>query len=130
MYMSRFERQLTVVHCREWVRGFAENGGGLPGAEQEPQAADDDLLDTVMLRLRLADGLDLAAVAGQHGGVAASRIRRALEPHMARGLVASAGKGQQSAQAGSKFRLTDPAGFLVSNDVISDVFAALRPDDA
>ena len=109
------------------MQTFAE-GGGLPGAEQEPQAPDDDLLDTVMLRLRLADGLDLAAVAGQHGEVAATAIRRALEPHMARGLVAAADLGRQSARAGSRFRLTDPAGFLVSNDVISDVFAALRPE--
>ncbi len=147
---------------------FVEQGDGLPGRLQAPQSVSDQLLDTVMLRLRLADGLDLAAIAEQHGTVAANRILAALEPRLDSGLV-SVAEGQQRPSgplesadremwqgraastageprlSGSEervqgtghhgngrrqsvwpcLRLTDPDGFLVSNDIISDVFAAL-----
>ena len=81
----------------------------------------DRLLDAVMLQLRLGQGLDLASVAASHGVAAADAIRRAVRQHEASGLVTlTAGLyGSQHC------RLTDPEGFLMSNDVISDVFAAL-----
>ena len=135
--------------CRSWVAAFEEEGNGLPGQAQELQPLADQLLDTVMLSLRLADGLDLAAVAARHGGNAADHIQAALQPHLDSGRV-SAVEQQRRHSPGSQqclhseqgrlsgtsnrtylwpcLRLTDPGGFLVSNDIISDVFAALTPD--
>lgn len=113
------------------MTGFAVDGG-LPGAQQEPQTLEDELLDTVMLSLRLADGMDMALVSERYGVSAAERICKSLEPHMARGLVAVAegGLGQQRGeQDGRSLRLVDPQGFLVSNDIISDVFVALSDED-
>ena len=147
---------------------FAEQGDGLPGRLQAPQPLADQLLDTVMLRLRLADGLDLAAIAERHGTVAADRIMAALSPHLDSGLMSAVARRMrpsgvsesadremwQRRAAGSagepwlagleddmqgtgdndrgrrqpalpSLRLTDPDGFLVSNGIISDVFAAL-----
>ena len=78
--------------------------------------ADERLLDMVMLRLRLSDGLDFRVVAEQFGEERVSRIRSALQRHVDKGLVE---------EGGSCIRLADPEGFLVSNDIISDAFAAL-----
>jgi len=82
------------------------------------EAADveDDLLDLVMLRLRLADGLDLASVAARYGTQKAEAVKQSLRKHIGRGLVQ---------EAGHVVRLQDPQGFLFSNDIISDVFVAL-----
>ena len=120
----------------------------------------------VMMRLRTADGLDLAAFEGSYGSSAARSVVSALEPHRQAGLVrpcsstevsdstagnspaaarhnrshmdsdssrngrdmqSAVGDAKQEGLRGKTVRLTDPEGFLVSNDVISDVFAALTP---
>lgn len=100
-----------------------------------------------MLRLRLSDGLDLAQLGARFGAAPAAAAAAALAPHVGAGLAevvadgshalgsgsrghAAGGKGGGEGLSGSVVRLTDPEGFLVSNDVISDVFAALVPDDA
>ena len=90
------------------------------GADMPPDGDDERLLDMVMLRLRLADGLDLASLAAQHGQAAAATVLKALQPHAARGLVEIEGAGSSQIA-----RLSDPDGFLVSNHIISDIFAAL-----
>jgi len=133
---------------RSWVAAFEEDHHGLPGQAQAAQLQADQLLDTVMLSLRMADGLDLAAIAEQHGANAAHRIQAALQPHLASGLVSAVEKQEQLSRAAYQepqtqsthecsgirtqpwpcLRLADPGGFLVSNDIISDVFAALTPD--
>ena len=130
------------------MAAFEEVQHGLPEAAQAPQPPADQLLDLVMLSLRTADGLDLAAVAMQHGHDAAHRIRAALQPHLASCLVSVVEQQQQqqqqqqqpSVQSHSRWetsdgvrlqpclRLTDPAGFLLSNGIISDVFAGLTLD--
>ncbi len=51
-------------------------------------------------------------------GYGSSR-NRSIQPDMA--------GGEREGLRGKRVRLTDPEGFLVSNDVISDVFAALTP---
>ena len=119
--------------CRDWVAEFAAMGG-LPGAQQDPQTLEDELLDTVMLRLRLADGLDMALVSERYGLPAAERIRQSLERHMAVGLVSATEslhvtRGEELLMPYA-LRLADPDGFLVSNDIISDVFAGLSDGDS
>jgi hypothetical protein len=122
-------------------------------------------LDTLMLRLRTADGLDLAQLRARFGAQALATVLRALAPHQRRGTVLaldgrgracslaeaaleSAAQGAHAAEAAvrpaegadeagpgrgsgagaaagcARVRLSDPEGFLLSNDIISDVFAA------
>ena len=100
-----------------------------------------------MLRLRLSDGLDLAQLAARFGAQPAAAAAAALAPQVGAGLAevvsggsdtlcpgprasAAGGEGGSDGLSGRAVRLTDPEGFLVSNDVISDVFAALVPGDA
>ena len=71
-----------------------------------------------MLSLRTSDGLDLDAVAARFGERSASVLQAALQQKSKSGLVVPAGQGQ-------RWRLSDPEGFLLSNSVISDLFALL-----
>ena len=92
------------------------------------------MLDIVMLRLRTADGLDLGDFGERLGSGAVRAVKKALDPHEQAGLVEqSSEEGKEEKSEGSRgravVRLTDPDGFLVSNDIISDVFSALMPDE-
>lgn len=91
--------------------------------------ADERLLDAVMLSLRMSDGLDLDQVAVSFGQPAAQAIAGCLQPHQKQGLVQfeleASSHAVQAARRLGAVRLTDPEGFLVSNDIISDVFVAL-----
>ena len=115
------------------------------GSAEDEQGVEDQLQDVVMMRLRTAKGLDLAAVGGAYGSSTVCKIEKALQPHEHAGLVerleaptevVAAGdraaaelaygpRGGFKEAAGSVVRLSDPEGFLVSNDIISDVFAEI-----
>ena len=110
------------------------------GSEEDVQSLEDRLQDVVMMRLRTADGLDLEEVGQLHGSNAVRRIEKALQPHEAAGLVTrvhaevavaqaalARQHGAEDAPLSRIVRLADPEGFLVSNDIISDVFAELMP---
>ena len=77
------------------------------------------LLDKVMLRLRLADGLNLGEVQEEFGKKQADLIMEAIKPHCMQKTVDF---------DGHIVRLNDPRGFLFSNDIISDIFAKLDTD--
>ena len=99
------------------------------------EEADEQLLDAVMLRLRMSDGLDLDWVSAMFGQSPAEAISKCLQPHCRRGLVrfdhgTTAGLDRQAFKKLGRVRLTDPEGFLVSNDIISDVFLALNESAA
>lgn len=158
----RFSRPKRLNAYRSWLQGYAGDaaarGPQVAGAWLPRESDDDRLLDTIMLRLRLADGLDLCQLARQHpqGGEAADLLRAALAPHAARGWVLTHGthdggggsKGSASSSSSNDgssgrssgggggladmdwVRLADPDGFIVSNDIISDCFAALDVTEA
>lgn len=142
MQGRRFSRPKRLNAYREWLKQFAGDaealGPRVAGAWLPRESADDLLLDTVMLRLRLGSGLDLRQLAAAHpqGDEAADVVRRALAPHIARGWVladnGSSSRGSSSGGSGGevqRVRLADPQGFVVSNDIISDVFAAFDLTD-
>lgn len=122
-WVSAFEQQ------PRWPGGEANEaaGGGsddgaLPGAELPREGDEDRLLEAVMLRLRLAEGLDMRWVGREFGQEAAGGVAASLLRHEAAALVA-AERGADDALL--RLRLTAPEGFLVSNAVISDVWAAV-----
>jgi oxygen-independent coproporphyrinogen-3 oxidase len=81
----------------------------------------DTLLEKIMLSLRTSDGLDVRHVDMFGGQEAIVKVMRALEPYQ------QVGKVKFVLEEGSitRISLTDPDGFLISNDVISSVFANL-----
>jgi len=92
------------------------------------------MLDVIMLSLRLAAGLDLRQFEGEFGAEAAELVWGSLQPHVQRGLVYTLPQGAEWVRGGSgaagpiSVRLSDPRGFMLSNDIISDVFAAFQLD--
>ena len=83
---------------------------------------EDILLDTIMLRLRTADGLDLKELSQAYGQDIPATLLPTLLQYRDQGLV------QLTQEEGSKIvqkaRLSDPDGFLLSSGIISDLFAA------
>jgi oxygen-independent coproporphyrinogen-3 oxidase len=118
---------------------------------------EEQLLDMIMLSLRLSDGLDLQKVQQEYGQETIAPLLPAIQGFMQQGLMQLVydaeqhSDGMQPEPGGSvedggaaneafgvlcqrlkqerecRVRLTDPAGFLLSNDVISDLFAQLDP---
>lgn len=116
----RATRPRVMAQYREWVHcGCDEEAGSV--SDTAAEGSEEVLLDTVMLQLRLATGLDLDAVAASHGAAASEKIAAAVASHAERGLV----EFHSGSSGESRCRLTDPEGFLLSNEIISDVFAAL-----
>ncbi len=98
-----------------------------------------------MLRLRTADGLDMASFCAAYGDEAAAAERGAVERHKEAGLSSSGGAGSRRPTGcvgvvgepqdrstpsfeTTRYRLSDPDGFLLSNSIISDIFAAFNFD--
>lgn len=94
------------------------------------------MLEAIMLQLRLVAGMNCTWFAQGFGRCRLKQTLSCLEKHMLEGRVvfevanAPATLEQVMAavdtQIGAKVRLQDPDGLLVSNDIISDVFAALE----
>jgi coproporphyrinogen III oxidase-like Fe-S oxidoreductase len=77
---------------------------------------DEVLLDTLMLGLRLAEGLSLSKLTAEFGEAKVAEIHQCLRSHFAQGWVEV---------VEGRLRLSDPQGFLFSNVVLADLFAQL-----
>lgn len=75
-----------------------------------------DLLDFVMLSLRTADGLDMNHLRSAYGEDIADKVAKASSQYLQTGIMR---------EKDSWLRLSDPEGFLLSNDVISSIFAVI-----
>jgi oxygen-independent coproporphyrinogen-3 oxidase len=93
----------------------------------------DLLLDTLMLGFRLAEGLNLGQLAQQFGKPSLDKIYHSLQPHYEQGWVdvvgvewkAIAQLDSETLPPDARIKLTDPEGFLFSNQVLADLFADL-----
>ena len=108
----RFTRPRTRREYFEWVQQWQAGE-----VKMTPQSATDELLETLMLGLRLADGIDLTEIAQQFGQQTVAKIWMCLLPYQAQGWVEALGSG---------IRLSDPEGFLFSNTVLAKLFEQLE----
>ncbi|NER92330.1 MAG: coproporphyrinogen III oxidase [Symploca sp. SIO1B1] len=124
----RFTRPRTRKEYYLWVKKLMETDGVLD-CPQTP--AEDILLETLMLGLRLAEGLNLSLLTQQFGEATLEKIWACLQPHYRHGWVEvldTEGQAVELQEASrlpitGKLRLTDPEGFLFSNTVLADLFA-------
>ncbi|NER46663.1 MAG: coproporphyrinogen III oxidase [Symploca sp. SIO1A3] len=124
----RFTRPRTRKEYYLWVKKLMETDGVLD-CPQTP--AEDILLETLMLGLRLAEGLNLSILTQQFGEATLEKIWACLQPHYRHGWVEvldTEGQAVELQEASrlpitGKLRLTDPEGFLFSNTVLADLFA-------
>ncbi|MFO7092097.1 coproporphyrinogen III oxidase, partial [Arthrospira platensis PCC 7345] len=105
----------------------------LPPAPTEAIAiilGSDILLETLMLGLRLASGVDLLRLQQQFGEVAVSQITDILKPYGDRGWVEVVYTEEEPDKPAKRhLRLTDPEGFLFSNTILADLFGHLQISD-
>ena len=111
---QRFTRPRKRSGYYDWVRTYCAAGGAIDCAVT-PQA--ERLLDTLMVGLRLAEGLSLEALQAEFGAAAVAQVLDCVRPYQAQGWVAI--------EAGRSLRFTDPEGFLFSNVVLSALFDRL-----
>ncbi|NEP57578.1 MAG: coproporphyrinogen III oxidase [Symploca sp. SIO2G7] len=124
----RFIRPRTRKEYYIWVEKLIEANGVLD-CPQTP--AEDILLETLMLGLRLTEGLNLSMLTQQFGEATLEKIWASLQPHYHNGWVEvldTEGETVELQQVSrlpiaGKLRLTDPEGFLFSNTVLADLFA-------
>lgn len=131
----RFTRPRTRRDYGQWVQRLSQAQGLIDCPVTPPAEA---VLDTLMLGLRLADGLSLSQLAQQYGDATLETILAVLQPYQQRGWVQYLAEGQRANRDGAnpdavlpsragagRIRLSDPDGFLFSNVVLSDLFERL-----
>jgi len=126
----RFTRPRTRRDYYAWVQQLIQAGGILDCPETP---AEDVLLETLMLGLRLAEGLSLSTLSQQFGEKTLEQIWRALRPYQRQGWVEVLGadgkavelQDAQTLPINAQLRLSDPEGFLFSNTVLAALFSQL-----
>lgn len=106
---KRFTRPRKTQEYYAWVKT-----GGVVDVPVTPQ--DEVLLETLMLGLRLAEGVSLSTFIEQFGEENLDRVQKCLQPYFEKGWV-EINQG--------RLRLTDPNGFLFSNVVLATLFENL-----
>jgi putative oxygen-independent coproporphyrinogen III oxidase len=108
---DRISRPRKTREYYDWVAALPDSLG-----QPEPQSPVDRLLETLMLGLRLAEGLSVDQLRQQFGCGIVQRVERCLLPYIQQGWVI------RTIDPLARIRLTDPEGFLFSNQVLADLF--------
>ncbi|MBD2066900.1 coproporphyrinogen III oxidase [Leptolyngbya sp. FACHB-671] len=126
---QRFTRPRTRREYFKWVEELVGNGGAI-ACPQTPIS--EMLLDTLMLGLRLAEGLRLADLAQRFGAAAVDQILITLKPYFRQGWVelfdtktcrlVEPDFGLNQFSPTLLLRLNKPEGFLFSNTVLTALF--------
>ncbi|WP_193196047.1 radical SAM family heme chaperone HemW [Nostoc sp. MG11] len=106
---KRFTRPRKTKEYYQWVQA-----GGVIDCEVTPP--EEVLLETLMLGLRLAEGVSLATLAEKFGEQKVEEIYKCLQPYFEKGWVEV---------VRGRLRLSDPQGFLFSNVVLAELFEKL-----
>ncbi|WP_017299267.1 radical SAM family heme chaperone HemW [Nodosilinea nodulosa] len=120
---QRVSRPRTLATYRDWVQAFqaaAGTHGDLPTPPLE------QLLDRLMVGLRLREGIGGDEVRSLCPASHWPRLYKALQPHIENRLIVIEG---QTWDTLCQLRLTDPEGFLFSNVVLADCFRAIEDQD-
>ncbi|HZG37569.1 MAG TPA: radical SAM family heme chaperone HemW [Nodosilinea sp.] len=117
---QRVSRPRTLATYGEWVKDFKAAGGIHCEPPTPPM---EQLLDRLMLGLRLKEGLSGDELRSHCPPETWAILYRTLKPHIQTGLVMAEGNTWDTLR---HLRLTDPKGFLFSNVVLSDCFRSLE----
>jgi putative oxygen-independent coproporphyrinogen III oxidase len=135
---DRFSRPRKTREYYEWVeerlkaKGLRIKDGSAKPASLSSDPSSDRLLDTLMLGLRLAEGLSIEELREQFGSKMLKRVWDCLHPFQQKGWVAvipqsiEPGTKAEPLQAPERIRLTDPEGFLFSNVILVALFEAFE----
>jgi oxygen-independent coproporphyrinogen-3 oxidase len=119
LYDNRFTRPSKLQDYKDWIQSIEKNGYKNTVCCNNPsddQINSVDILDFVMLSLRTKDGLNLEQLTQRYGIEKTEKVIKSLNPYITNNLVEHKEKS---------INLSDPEGFMLSNEIISSVFAAL-----
>lgn len=126
LHGRRYTRPRTRQTYRDWVNqgGLTRETSALEAGQAEQQK--EMFLDTVMVGLRLAEGLNLDRMTAQFGQTYVQKLVKVLSRYGDAGWVIwKAGRSLPSGSIlPSSVYLSDPEGFLFSNVVLAEVFHA------
>ncbi|PSB17338.1 coproporphyrinogen III oxidase family protein [Phormidesmis priestleyi ULC007] len=94
----------------------------------------DVFLDTLMVGLRLAEGLSLSELSQQFGQAKVAEVLTCLQPYQKSGWIEVLNRDRQPISVNShlpsegQIRLTDPEGFLFSNVILVKLFETFDRD--
>jgi oxygen-independent coproporphyrinogen-3 oxidase len=135
---QRFTRPRKRREYFQWVQDLINAGGQI---DCSITSATEMLLDTLMLGLRLAEGLDVRMLGDRFGKQTSHQILTCLYPYYQKGWVEILDRNTQPIpypnielnsipdedQIGiARIRFTDPAGFLFSNVMLTSLFEKLE----
>ena len=109
----------------DWVQ--KKMPGGISTSQNIPDSAD-ILLDTLMVGLRLAEGLSLSELSQQFSQAKLAQVLTCLQPYQQSGWIEVSNCDRQPILINShlpiegQIRLTDPEGFLFSNVILLKLF--------
>lgn len=106
---KRFTRPRKTQEYYQWV----ENGGII---DCEITSLEDRLLETLMLGLRLAEGVNLSHLIELFGKDKIVKVKTCLQPYIDKNWVEI---------INHQLRFTDPEGFIFSNVMLSKLFVAV-----
>jgi len=112
---QRFTRPRTRKEYFNWVINLEKNQGEI---DIQKLSDTDRLLETLMLGLRLQEGISLNKIERQFGDKSYQKIKQCIEPYINEKLVEFNPINQQ-------ISLTDPQGFLYSNTILAELFKHL-----
>jgi oxygen-independent coproporphyrinogen-3 oxidase len=131
----RFTRPRTLNQYSQWVQAAASStlAPGITALSDETTSPTSCLLETLMLGLRLANGLDLNVLRAQFGDSLLQQVWACLHPYSETGWMTVIDptldlhpiKMPSACPQQGRIRLTDPEGFLFSNTVLSTLFSQL-----
>ena len=109
---QRFSRPRTRKEYFEFVNQLIINKGKI---DHESTTPTEELLDTLMLGLRLKEGVNLLSIEKKFGTDTVSQIIKTLQAPIEQKLVIFSNNSKN-------LRLSDPEGFLYSNSVLTELF--------
>lgn len=132
----RFTRPRKTREYYEWVQQLTKNKGIF---ESSQVSENEVLLETLMLGLRMTEGLNLQTLAEQFGTQTLNQIWDCLQDYYKQGWVEvldengglkNLGKIRYNNQlpTAGRIRLSDPEGFLFSNTILAALFSKLGED--
>ena len=114
---QRYTRPRKTTEYYDWVEELA-TACGVIDCPSTP--VEEMLLETLMLGLRLKEGVNLSTLSAVFGAATREKIERCLQPYQKQGWIEFVEK-----ESSEYAQLTDPEGFLFSNVVLATLFERL-----
>ncbi|MBV5262191.1 coproporphyrinogen III oxidase [Synechococcus moorigangaii CMS01] len=117
---QRFSRPRTRAEYYAWVVQYEQAEGTF---DVEVLTEGDRLLETLMLGLRLTEGVNLSQLAKAFGQSKVDQILKILQPAFQKGWACL------SPTMPPRLALNDPEGLLFSNTILAELFHQLPPEN-